>query len=356
MGFLDTLPAEILLQIQGLLPIESQAIFPLLNHMVRNKIGHQPMTLSKEAQYRLLQLLECDGVHAKPLYIACKDCGTFHSPSSSVPPRPGHQHHVVNSHSYNLRPCAAPKVSLPEDHLYIGAKMWSNFLPWNMRFNMVAGILRSQRLRSSESIAKAVPVSKEFYRTPSFWIQRLTERRIIDGCLFLKTRDFVQLKSGIHRVKHRGKFLGKDDRFWYLSGCCPHSHRTWTAGAFEVVLNTARELEVSTESNKKHPDEGSIWEYGQKPPKVIVENNGKIFSCKRCWMDYSFEFWTNPSSKARMVILTSWRDLGEGATDNDPRWRSHLQRSWGRPTRSRLCLRPARGVFEAYEKSHAARV
>ncbi|KXH27189.1 hypothetical protein CSIM01_12058 [Colletotrichum simmondsii] len=350
MTFLDILPAEILLQIQRLLPDESQAIFPLLNHKIRNKIGHQPMALDKEAQHRLLKLLEYDGVYAKPLYIACKDCGTFHSPLSSVPPKPGHHRAVVDSHSSNPRPCAAPKVSLPEDHLYIGANMWSNFLPWKLRFNMVAGLLRSHRLRPSGSVAKTKPISKDFYRTPNFWIQRLTECRIISGSLYLKTRDIVQLKRDMRHAKLRGEFLGKDDRFWYLSGCCPHNHRTWTAGDLKEVLNTSSHHDVSLESTT-NTAEGSIWEYGQKPPRVIAENNGKIFSCKRCWMDYSFEFWTNPSSKARMVILTSWKNLGKGATDNDPRWRSHLQRSWGRPTRSRLCPRPARGVYEAYEKS-----
>ncbi|KAI3557464.1 hypothetical protein CABS01_16326 [Colletotrichum abscissum] len=351
MSFLDILPAEILLHIQRLLPVESQAILPLLNHKIRNKVGHRPMTLDKEAQHRLLQLLECDGVYAKPLFVACKDCGTFHSPSSSVPPKPGHHCDVVESHSSNPRPCAVPRVSLPEDHLYIGAKMWSNFLPWKLRFNMVAGLLRSQRLRPSGSVAKTLPVSKEFYRIPNFWIQRRTECRIINGSLYLKTRDIVQLQRGTRHTKPRGKFLGKDDRFWYLSGCCPHNHRTWTAGDLKEVLNTGSCHDVSLGSTTNTTEQGSIWEYGQKPPRDVAENNGKIFSCERCWMDYSFEFWTNLPSKARMVILTSWRNLGKGTTDNDPRWRSHLQRSWGRPTRSRLCPRPAKGVYEAYEKS-----
>ncbi|OHE99780.1 hypothetical protein CORC01_04916 [Colletotrichum orchidophilum] len=351
MSSLETLPAEILLQVQGLLPEESQAMFPLLNHQIRNKVGHRPTTLSREAHHRVLQFLDNDGIYASPLCIACKDCRTFHSPSSSVPLRPGYQHNVVGLST--RRPCAAPNASLPEDHLYIGAKMWSNFLPWKMRFNVVAGILRSQRLRPSETMATTMPVSREFYRTLNFWIQCISECRIVDGCLFLKTRDFVLLRRDMRHVKHRGRLLGKDDRFWYLSGCCPHSHRTWTAGDLKIVLGTADKRNVPVQSTPDlQEDEGCIWEYRQRPPKSLVENNGKIFSCKRCWMDYSFEFWTSPSSRARLVILTSWRNLGKGATDDDPMWRSHLLRSWGRPTRSRLCPRPARCVFEAYEKAN----
>lgn len=333
LSLLEKLPAELLLEIQQYLPIERRPLFPILSPRILEKIGYYPNALSTRERNALLRQMEQYDMY--PELILCRFCYKFHRPELSL---------ALDSDEWTRLRCQGEGA-----HLHIRTPYFEE----HAHKTVVAGLIRQQSLRHlllsvpiSSNVQSMVRVEK---KVEEIQMDSLRDLKVVGGRCLLKMQDIFYFEPQLAKATYHENPPGHFRLGTLLSGTCPHLHPNEMIQEVFLPSGWRDQAEVSLD---KILD--CLWNHEKPCQKHCLPSLNWIRSCHTCPIDYSISAMDAPfafeGKRVRAVILTSWRDLGDGkfkyTGSNDDRYQEHLERLC-RGRKSRKCG----DIFQAYEQT-----
>ncbi|KAK7402642.1 hypothetical protein QQX98_011622 [Neonectria punicea] len=321
---IQNIPAETLVEIATILSPVDRASFALAYRHTHGIIG-RALRLDGANQYQLLSRLEGDGVLLTD--ILCSICRKFH------PPR----RNRAWTAQEGLRDCVkggAREVLQNSD---------SPFLPEEVYFDLVAAILRCHRFNSKQYDVNLLG-SRRLYGRGNAKIGAVVSAKVFDRHLLLKTEMFLfagtnrasalenisQLESLLHGHRHLGNIC-RHNRWaniwtWMFP---PHPRRVQSTNpATSSVVQTA-DLPEQDLQTCLWTHERTCWTRCDASSRLETNMTG-IWSCMGCLTDYKIstlhvENAHPKAERTKILVFTSWKDLGSGESVYDPQWNGHLE-------------------------------
>ncbi|KAF7560059.1 hypothetical protein G7046_g4091 [Stylonectria norvegica] len=308
---LHDLPKEIPLCITDYLPGAGAAALALSNRHLLNIFGTDVLKLHDDEKFALLQLIEKDGHFLSK--ILCRQCLAFHNPRLTDP-------HLIPSWTTAEGHRACVKFGDKDT----ADQRQSPYLPPEVIFDVVSAVTKSQRLNSGLHGVDALKSARFWVtgRGPFMWVE--VSAQVVKGHLLLKTETVVYpgrpRGSALHSVAPLLAFLNSVD---ILGRCC--GHVKW-ADLHRFVFN------VEIDSLEKHV---CLWNHGEAcmhataTAGCLGEAQREINNMKGCPCCPTDMVMTsrNMLDGSTAIVLTSWKDLGEGVHTDDKWWQSHLRHS-----------------------------
>ncbi|KJZ73791.1 hypothetical protein HIM_06909 [Hirsutella minnesotensis 3608] len=307
---LEQLPVELILEITDYLGPVDRTALALTCHAGLDKLGSDSLRLNANKRRELLMRLERDGFR-KP-DILCPVCGIFHSARLSL-----HTGWRLDD-GLAQRPCCYDSEAR---YLYPSSRVVTPYLPRQFHFNTVAAVLRSHRhgwkdypisVLSSNSEAKLDLIHGGVKMRTS------VNAMIVDGRLLAKVEHIILPCSGLVGLR-----VAASRTSVYLKhnfprdNCC--NHWAWT-DIFDRVFAPVPRL----------GPERRVHRFWDPRPLSELDLRGSLYNfcdvrgCGYCFTDYALGVQDLSDGAGRVLILTTWKDLGAGLSVDDAHWKSHL--------------------------------
>lgn len=291
-------------------------------HWTSAAIGRRRGVLQGRCLFEFLLRLERDGAFADA--ILCSICIKFHTPRRSP--------------DYDITIAARQCIQYGTSAVL--KQVTSDHLPRQVHFDLIAAQTRTQRHRQKEKGLVGAYTPQTLFTSHMFWDKLGTDRawnyitcRVKSGHFILKTehvllpaedpKDVLQGAENLFRMLHQRKMLG-----W----CCAHVH--WTT-CLPYLFHPEVELFPTRGYADTHLHQ-CLWThnnckgfmYGntriKKCGDIVSQDLGNVMGCIYCATDFTLNI-KRSESGINMLVLTSWKDLGQGINVADPCWRSHLE-------------------------------
>ena len=301
---LKLFPLEIILIIASFLPVEEAASFSLSCRLFYDLFGGPRIVESfkddKQLQYKFLDLLERD----LPGHILCYHCKQLHRISKFKRYLPSSTR--ASSRNQIQRPCAAA------DHEFAPLlNLHSGFC-----YTIFQMAMRQYRISGDcPRLLTHLSYTSLLYRV-EYVEERHFSVKITNGCLLVRQQTIFRMSAAhldpVPRVM--------------LVRVCPHFN-SLTSATFDWQ-GRIREYQLASWLNTK------VREID------CEEVAGSIIPCKYCMTELRIDT-KNSGKDGRTVIITRWKNLGEGRTPMDHKWWSHGDQgsSWAGRTAQLLLLR-----------------
>lgn len=319
---LQALPTEMLVAIASFLHPESRAALALACRRTLSALGHQSLHLQGDPRFRLLQLVERDGIF--PSDILCPWCRVFHDPLLSFG-----RYIRFRGGAKPDRPC----VTSPAEGSMVFHLFSSPFAGDAIHANTVAAVMRSHRHGSS---AHGPNLLSATHRWPVPGVPVPMSRAscvIARGHCIFKTELFLLTPKSPSGSLNG---LGQLHALLYRRRACRHV--TWTC-AFPSLSSSpgTRTAPAGQWCQRKHarPCDRGLATADPKCEEPYC--SGGPAHCHECYTDCAFHVRELPRDQGRVLVLTTWKDLGAGESADDPRWMSHTLQ--GRPSQQRVGTR-----------------
>lgn len=311
-NFLEAFPVELVQHVIRFLAPDSRALMALASKLCMTMCGGTDcMRVSKKYLGPFLLALERDFVDR----ACCRGCGTLHHQSTLV------------------------KAQWPDDMRCFGScHQWNRRLPPMLRHDVVRLIMRQyRRKRDYSHLLGAVATNK------SGWLLRegcksVIECRIINDCLLFRSSHFLCPVGGTWDDRDSSKIIRRNFHSRSFWNFC--NHKSWhqeypflsADPEFPGIKATTQKAHHSSTSQSS--EQTSVIDNITKlrcalqhsqPCKSCHLDLGEVRCCHLCHTDYTFNV-VDLEEVGRVLVLTTWRDLGQGLTMWDPKWSSHFQR------------------------------
>ncbi|KPM39630.1 hypothetical protein AK830_g6910 [Neonectria ditissima] len=341
---LRDMPPETLIEIATVLNPVDRASFALAcrqNHQVMGRA----LRLDATARLQLLCRLERGGLWLKD--ILCSSCCRFHPPRQDRQwtTKEGDRECVKNGTSSRLKSSHSP------------------FLPAEVHFDVVAAIMRCQRFGATHYGVDLL-ASRRLYSCGEAKIGVVVSARTLRGRLFLKKEMFLfagkTRATALHKAPELMRLLLQQRQ---LDDICEHSRWacsvcSWIFGPDSIQAPARRP--TRTQAASLFPDqdpptrpptqtqsqqgfdipgqtlqeclwthEPTCWTRCDASPRLQA-NLARTVSCNYCPTDFKVSTLhlenTRPETTwTKVLVFTSWKDLGSGGSVDDQEWQSHLQ-------------------------------
>ncbi|KND88253.1 hypothetical protein TOPH_07053 [Tolypocladium ophioglossoides CBS 100239] len=295
---LERLAAELVLEIAAHMSPADQASLALVSRTGLRKLGRASLQLQGASRLDFLVRLERDG--ARPADALCPQCRVLHPPHLSLPPA------WYSDYGAAIRPCAQSS-SAGSAALLKKSQIASAFLPLQLHFNMVAGVMRCHRHGWSTYSAETLSSSsryKYFDKSRYPKLVSTTQCRIVNGHLVAKTEKLIFLCKGSAGLQDAAsKVVQLLEREWALRHCC--GHQRWAQRYYSTLLSCR----------------DRIW--SSRPISEALSflhlDRHRVKGCGLCYTDCALSAYDLPDDRGRVITLTTWKDLGSGYSINDRR-------------------------------------
>jgi hypothetical protein len=309
---LGCLPAELILNIANHLSAPCKAALALVSRDMLRKQGTRVLSLSGEAKYMLLELLDRDGMY--PSYFLCSYCKTFHHP---LLPKD-----IVELDDHGANVTARKSAVGPACDRRLN-KTYSN-----ISFGMVASVLRSARLGNDIYPLAALSTHRAYRLPENPWavVTRITAARVHKGRLLVKTK-IVYYSATTH--EHARRTTDALERvaheFPGLASACAHTEFSAVCGDFlhEGVWKSGKQYRCLW----SHPTDCLYGGECGWPPRNRAKSRPHR-GCGKCLTDLDYARIDVPvqwvEENHRVVVMASWQDLGDGRSTDGRSWASHI--------------------------------
>lgn len=320
---LNAFPTEVLIEIATLLgPVDRACLAMTCRRthlMMMATLNLNPAT----DRWEFLRRLEAD--HVSLDKILCQGCCKFHAPRKYFP---------WTMQQAN-RPCVNHGIS---DH-YV--KCQSSHLPSELHWDLVAAIMRRHR-HDPKRLSQARHTSMYSYRDGEVLISSQISLRVCQTHLVMKREIFFQIgkKTNVSRkVRMLKKII---DGHRELKDICHHTRWIKTENWPLVVTHDAAEYWTISQGNVgsqlrgynlpaeflqkclwKH--ERTCWTRCIASPR-LDNSLLRLGACKHCPTDYQITCLRSGggNKEANTLVLTVWKNLGQGIDINDENWLQHV--------------------------------
>jgi hypothetical protein len=319
---LETIPVEIFQCIAADLSAIDRASLAIVSRSLLAKLGKATLQLQRQSRLELLVRLERDGVCIS--YILCPECKVFHRPHQAL------WHVALRTYRKKprgMRPCAI--AGFAEDEARCRTR--SVFLPPEIHFNMVAAVMRSHRHKSGRYNTQSLSSTRHYSKVGYPKINCDTKCAIVDGRLIVKTETRFLPCKGMDGVLDAAANVWEYLDMWGLQNCCPHWNWDRWLGKETYIA-------------------GRIWTCGiwcLKNGSCVVDRIFGVGGCRCCYTDFSFGVADLPDNQGRVLVLTSWKDVGKGEDIEDRKWKSH---SFESSFQGAILRRQTGDIFFAFEQ------
>lgn len=312
---LENIPVEMVQEIAKYLPPVELAILALTSKTMLYRLGPRVLQIKNTRTHRaLLEAFSERGLYLPE--VLCSSCEIFHS---TFP--------LDDHRNISLRKC----------QLRTSNSLWghgeSPYLPVNISFNAVAGVMRCHQHNKSALFPLSTLASSDEINKDTFKIHTYNDLAIVDGNLILKTEKLVlplpNPNNKLEAVSQMCKFLS--DNTWTMDKCCRHT--AWSStypNLLESIPSKSYEVLEDLLCNKHRSMHNCLWTHALPCPKQSGSHarsqdwNFIVHSCRDCFTDFSLAIAELPNEKGRVCVLTAWKDLGAGKSPKGIEWRSHL--------------------------------
>lgn len=308
---LETLPVELLFIIAAFLSLADQVALALVSKTGFYRFGPAVSKLKEKKEERLdfLTVLERDGVRNAD--ILCSACVRFH------PPRLSAVHGWYFQNMQGMRPCGERFDLRPWPSTF---RLISPNLPSHLHFNTIAAVMRSHRHGWTVHPVHTLAAShRTHHRTGYPKLNCYVSCKIVDGRLIVKTQKLMLPCASWEDLQEARpavlRFLQDE---CLLRHCCGH---IWWIGHYRFVFDEKADL---------HP--AHIWIHHRIWAARPLHPEGydprlaylyRVYGCKVCYTDFALGVVDLPDTRRRLIVLTTWKDLGSGESPSDVRWASH---------------------------------
>ncbi|KAF4979179.1 hypothetical protein FZEAL_4552 [Fusarium zealandicum] len=309
---LNTIPVEILIDIATRLsPLDRACLAFTCRHT------YSPMKRSLNLcpyaqQYHFLYRLEQDGLWLPE--ILCQCCRKFHLPRLGA--------------GWNEKEAARDCVR--NGHVVHIKYRHSRFLPDHVHWDIVQAITRSHRWNSTLYSASQL-ASESRWTKGEVEITSKTSAQMYMTFLLLKTETVLRVGSKWNLVKNMPKLRRLLDERGWLQNVCRHSDWRQSQGwpiIFEPHVALPRiDVETRTLHTCLWTHEETCWTRCPASSRIEMSLE-RLLQCKFCSTDYKLSIVRlgGRSSEANLVVLTVWKNLGQGGDVFDDHWVKHMER------------------------------
>jgi len=321
------LPDRLLWRIRAHLPAESRVALALVNHHLKDTLrgaAFDPTDVRVDFQatwVRFLRLLDRD----LQFLVFCEICNKIHCPTVAG-----------ISARFHSRPCVY--------HQHGRSPLGADLVFTRVYFIMRAFRAGQGYLELLHSLSFIVPARDRHPRLNGSHCRtaRINTRQ---GNLIVKHESYLLSEITEELSTRTIEELGTCQ--WWPRPICPH----WKWGeAFEFLLNglartdrspspeeiaprsTSMEAESCSDDTPLEAtaiDRNLICALRHPSPCLCGSKIGIVQSCQFCYTDFCLSWVRTMPDRRRLLVTTSWVNLGAGETVDDPIWQSHQYRPHG---------------------------
>ncbi|KAF4974022.1 hypothetical protein FZEAL_9042 [Fusarium zealandicum] len=317
---IETLPRELIIEIADYLSPCRRASLAITSRRIHHFIG-RALRLSPADRHSFLYALENDGVWISE--ILCQFCNKFHLPRQNR----------LWTMEKGSRPC------ISDGNPQIIA--WSHPPSLPVTWDMVAAITRCQRHGSTQYSVDCLQRNRTF-KNGDTRIEVNTSARVSRGHLILKTETILDPGGGhdygrtIENVPKLRHLIEKRPKLARICG-----HAKWT-DAYLLMFDTDAKMDGPTPPDQwpsfsRVPGDidlsgrvlqECLWNHERMCwPRCDAASRlgpylGSLWACGRCSTDYKVS--TRHRTGGKVLVFTSWKDLGTGKDILRQPWVEHL--------------------------------